>query len=100
MTRSRNERDWPAGGVWSPGVGRVDRAAGRAAGDGEPGRLLDGAVPLLLRPEVDAVDRAVGEPERPLVGVVLVFALDRLHRVGPRDRDAGRADDGEVIGLG
>ena len=57
--------------------------------------FLDRSVSLLLGPEIDPVDLAMGKPERPLMGVITVLAGQRLHRVSPRVRTAGQANQGE-----
>ena len=67
----------------------ADRAA--VVDDG-PRRLLDraelgvGLVDRVGRPEVEAVDVAMSEPERPLMRMVERLARDLLHRIGPRER--------------
>ena len=52
-------------------------------------------LPAPFRPEIDAVDVAVSEPARPLMGMVAILARDVVHGIGPGERFAGRADDGE-----
>ncbi len=55
----------------------------------------DGPEPLALRPEIDAIDIAVCEPARPLVGMVMIFVGKDRQGVGPCVGLAGRPDQRE-----
>jgi hypothetical protein len=81
-----------------PLVARLDLAENGAALGCHDFRLADAARLRAFGPEVDAGHAAVGEPERPVVGVVLILALDfRMHGELARHADSTGSDDGEEI---
>src|ERR1043166_1853436 len=83
-----------------PFVARLNRALVLSRFDFAETVVDDFAEGLILRPEIESVDRAVSKPKRAMMLMIMVLIRRVLHRPIARHKSLSWPDDGVAVGPG